>query len=595
MNQMKEGDEPAGHRVNIGLHYVAVTNSQPSTINYQPIDSDGDGIPDYVENWHGDGNYSLHTDSETDWRNPVTDGVTNDIYNTVYDDVDLSGDGLTGRAKRILGINPLSTENPLNLSPILQQSTLSGIVQIPLNIGTNVDTNSVIQLFVDGVEANATVYQTNGTWFAEWDTMTTTNMQHFVSLSLTFCADDAHTRRVCGGAQLVAVTNAITVEEIRRWFTDRLVIDAQVNVAASQYQIAVYDAQTQILLTNLTGNVSGGRITTSWNLQDGNGNRVVNGPLRCDFYLTSSQLSAQAQSLGMLANNAPSGYPSATVNYKFIHHITGQAFTIAYGYDYSSQSKIDALQDMILDAAVDNLNTLCDFYEDVYGGGYDYNLLPTGPGGNVPFVSAWQFLNNWDYSDQLYDALTGGASANFYWWGHCNVDNISPISHNPGGGTAPNVDASTLSSRLHNNVSAGVINNPFRLVILDACSGYSKLWADAFGIIYQVNGSSWTVADYDNFGIDRQAFVAWTVDTPAPNTVTGIQEWQQALDVLFAQWQLGKPLNYCMSAYTTTLLNEGFTQDGDYPFGTHLGTGDGIPDVKEYKISGCINLTTFDR
>ena len=54
--QTKEGDEPNGHMVNIGLHYVAANNYG------QPKDSDGDGIPDYVENCHGDGLYDLHAD-----------------------------------------------------------------------------------------------------------------------------------------------------------------------------------------------------------------------------------------------------------------------------------------------------------------------------------------------------------------------------------------------------------------------------------------------------------------------------------------------------------------------------------------------------
>src|SRR5208282_6259822 len=95
----------------------------------QPRDTDGDGIPDYVENWHGDGNYSLHTDTETDWQNPMTDGVTPDAYSPVYDDVDLDGDGLTGRAERFFGTNPLIPDNPLNLSTIPQGASLSGIVQ----------------------------------------------------------------------------------------------------------------------------------------------------------------------------------------------------------------------------------------------------------------------------------------------------------------------------------------------------------------------------------------------------------------------------------------------------------------------------------
>jgi hypothetical protein len=62
VDQRKEGEEIPGHMVNIGLHYIATTGPGSS----QPKDSDGDGIPDYVENWHGDGAYSLHTDTETD-------------------------------------------------------------------------------------------------------------------------------------------------------------------------------------------------------------------------------------------------------------------------------------------------------------------------------------------------------------------------------------------------------------------------------------------------------------------------------------------------------------------------------------------------
>jgi hypothetical protein len=64
------------------------------------VDSNGDGVPDYVEVEYG-----------TDPNNPMTVSNTPDAYNTVYDDVDLDGDGLTGRAERILGTNPLVQDN----------------------------------------------------------------------------------------------------------------------------------------------------------------------------------------------------------------------------------------------------------------------------------------------------------------------------------------------------------------------------------------------------------------------------------------------------------------------------------------------------
>lgn len=55
-NQVNETDSP----VDIGYHYVAVNNSG------QPVDDDGDGIPDYIEDANGNGVVDF---GETDWQN----------------------------------------------------------------------------------------------------------------------------------------------------------------------------------------------------------------------------------------------------------------------------------------------------------------------------------------------------------------------------------------------------------------------------------------------------------------------------------------------------------------------------------------------
>jgi hypothetical protein len=52
VDQLKEGQDTAKPKANIGLHYIATASS---TTNL-PMDTDNDGIPDYVENWHGDAN-----------------------------------------------------------------------------------------------------------------------------------------------------------------------------------------------------------------------------------------------------------------------------------------------------------------------------------------------------------------------------------------------------------------------------------------------------------------------------------------------------------------------------------------------------------
>jgi hypothetical protein len=54
-NQVKEG---FGH-LDIGIHYVAV-----DTLTGLPLDQDGDGLPDYLEDWNGNGQVDT---GETDW------------------------------------------------------------------------------------------------------------------------------------------------------------------------------------------------------------------------------------------------------------------------------------------------------------------------------------------------------------------------------------------------------------------------------------------------------------------------------------------------------------------------------------------------
>ncbi len=52
--------------MDIGYHYVAVTNVDGVWL---PIDTDGDEIPDYLEDRNGDG---LLDDGETDWSSYTT-------------------------------------------------------------------------------------------------------------------------------------------------------------------------------------------------------------------------------------------------------------------------------------------------------------------------------------------------------------------------------------------------------------------------------------------------------------------------------------------------------------------------------------------
>jgi hypothetical protein len=92
------------------MHYIATAG--PGSAG--PKDSDRDGIPDYVENASGTGTVGP---KETDWQAAYTASGVYDPTNSLYDDIDLSGDGFVGRVKKALGMQPFDTGNPLTLTP----------------------------------------------------------------------------------------------------------------------------------------------------------------------------------------------------------------------------------------------------------------------------------------------------------------------------------------------------------------------------------------------------------------------------------------------------------------------------------------------
>jgi hypothetical protein len=103
-DQTKDGAQ-AGNVI-IGRHYVATANSSST----QPKDSDGDGIPDSVEDQNGDGVVDA---SETDPTLAQTETGVPDATNPIYDDIDLDGDGMVGAVEKVLGRLPLVSDNPL--------------------------------------------------------------------------------------------------------------------------------------------------------------------------------------------------------------------------------------------------------------------------------------------------------------------------------------------------------------------------------------------------------------------------------------------------------------------------------------------------
>lgn len=558
VNQAKDSGQ-----VDIGLHYVATDSSTSAS----PLDTDSDGIPDYVEDANGNGQYDAG--AETDWNDPETVDGTSDPQNSIYDYVDLDGDGLTGKAERLLGTNPLIPDNPLNITSVEQLSTLSGVATIPLQIDPNFGGSPGFSLFVDGAEANATIQKANGTWVAQWDTTTIGNGLHFINVRYVYDdKTDGSPDSCVGGSLFVDVENLLTPNPITRDFTDLLTIDAAVNINADSYIVDIFDADTGAYLATLSGPISNGQIETSWDLTDGNGTRIANNGLRCDFYLyTSSQGLSANFSIGPIS-----------IIYRLFDHIFGrQNFAIAWGFaDYNTQSSSTAMNNNMLNSVVDNLNTLFDWYGD----GTDYNLLPGISGNaNVPYGSAFRWSNDSD-RQTLITALQN--SADFYWWGHGTEDDINP------GGDAVIIQASDLEAAFQQTPNHK--KHVFRLVILDSCHGYSVKMANAFGFTF-LNAPNVIIPpvpkiNYQNLQREPQAFVGWPCETPAPYTpnVSEINWLGHCQNLLFSQWQSGVIIQNCVQSYVNEL-------EKNPPFETQASKS----ELNQWKISGCYDLQTDDR
>ena len=246
-----QAKEDGAGNVTIGMHYIALETAGANA--GQPKDSDGDQIPDYVENWHGDGDYSAHTDTETSWLLPETVSGTPDARNPVYGDIDLDGDGLTGAAETVLGKEPLVMDNPFASAALSLQDTVSGTVSIPLNVDPSVDEGVSMEFMVDGEPAAAVVHKVDGNWVAEWDTMLLANGMHYMAIEVHIDGGGESTA-IPSPAKFLRVQNDICFPGALLMAGDALCVNAQTVHTNGTWTMDVYDDQNN-LVAALDGNV----------------------------------------------------------------------------------------------------------------------------------------------------------------------------------------------------------------------------------------------------------------------------------------------------------------------------------------------------
>ena len=529
LDQVKEGSEPAGHNVNIGVHYVAANNYG------LPMDSDGDGIPDYVEDANGNGLWDQGI--ETDWQHnystlgPDGTNYVADAYSPVYDDIDLDGDGLTGRAERILGKNPLVQDNPLVLAPVITGQE-PFVLTYSVSLGADLDTNQcMLDILDNGVPGTDVELSPQGgnTYQLQWCTTFGSYGTHLLQAEFSMPGASASrgdppgpVTRVFGPLRVENVTNIVQFDPASTSFGSQISIYGTLQVPVADYTISIYDT-TNNLVETITNHTDTGEIDETWDLTtDG-------GQLRNDQEFTAS---VQVSPIPPL--NPPP--PAVPLNFWRSGTVIGDQFEIAYGWDsqvynYYRKNMIGCVVDTVFNPSLDNAyqNTMlncftCDPFFMYYSGDGQTILL----------------------------SLNNILVQNFFFCGHGTFQSFGSVGtrNDPSLASVSTADLQTwLGNGYYNH--AFQRPHPFRLVIMDSCnSANTGILAQKFGFPYP---ATLTKQWYDRRGEEPQAFVGFKEEIWLPTGASFLPYVYHGdhLADMFGLWMSEVPLVQCVAAGAT--------------------------------------------
>ncbi len=526
LDQTKEGDETFGHSVNIGLHYVATNGNQPK-------DSDGDGIPDYAEDANGNG--AVDSDETSPSLAQTTPGVL-DSTNSVYDDIDLSGDGLVGRIKKALGMDPFDTTSPLTLTQVITGNEPGLITfHVPISYAT-VDYDSTNQIgtlnvLMDGSPLSVGYGpDTNGQCLVTWDATFSPPGLHilqaeFVLNQMLTAGPTPDPTVITAIGKLISTTNPNNVQfnPFYCLYSDSagaILYATTPTCPNADYSIELQTANGAHIKT-ITGGTTNGEISEYWDLTDDGGHAITNDSVKAIFTVALLDPSTNTETV-VLNRIADQNRP-----------IDGD-FTVAYTTDHSADDP--DVNYCIELTAVDQLIGPCNAtfcYDYPYNSTFNtWDALGTQQG-NPGHLATQADANN------LLTNLALVNTKNFYFFGHASSSTI---------GTSDDylLTARGLAIRLGNysftwGSSAGTnrTGQAYRLVFLDGCAtALDHDWAHAFGVYDRIKSK-----DLANLPNDAQAFVGWTGLKKTPGDKL---DMVNCYSVFWAAWQSGLPLDRCV-------------------------------------------------
>jgi hypothetical protein len=533
-DQTKDGSQ-SGNLI-IGRHYVAAVNSWTAL----PRDTDGDGVPDYVEDANGDGLWDEGL--ETRINAAYTDAGVHDSINVLYDDVDLDGDGLVGLVEKALGKNPLVPDNPLTLSQMFEDEP--GIYSFTLPISHDlIEGIGELNLNINGAAAtlDETVEGPGGNTVLYWNSTFDPPGQLYLQPQLYVGTSGSP---AVGPVLPFYSENVVQFYEAGSMFKQSVAyLDAVLPRPSATYTIVLYDPTTTPpthIRTIGPHSTFNGRIEQDWNVTFANGTPFTGSIVEATYNVTLHAYGGLPPAQGegtrlfIRQENALNETGRGKFNFTYMQVSPWSWMASEFSKDGTIWNGMLGVVDALMKPQVTYEVYTSDFNR------YNYPYWQDNPG----------YLNSRAMvTDQLLPTFE--TTRNFYCYAHGNPSWLIDPSNDVF------IKRSEVASRLGNRrrfLRALEIQNPYRFVFLDACDGAkTKRWAQAFGIVPRPRDPARSLSG-------PQAFVGWSTevsaylagpkryDDPALRPVYKevARKYTETLQFFYAQWMLGTPLADCI-------------------------------------------------
>ncbi len=544
--QTNQTKEAIGQTVDIGLHYIAATVGPNGCV---PMDTDGDGIPDYVEDANGNGIWDQGI--ETDWQNPTTYTDTNgnpqpDKYSFIYADIDLSGNGLVGRIKAALGMDPFDTSNPLVLTQIITgQEPDIATFEIPISYALVTNIGSVnLQMNGIAVKLDKSEAATNGNCMVVWNTTYDPPYQHYLQAQLKIYGSGSDMSIFTGVGPIYPFysRNVLQFFESGSMYDDNgAYLDAQLPCLQANYTIDIYDPSVTppVLVKTITNSTSNGMIQEDWDLTYQDGVTLFSGDTAdAVFHVTLLDPASGMDTKHLV--RVTNGMTEAGPNFDFTYFYTLTNSSMTAPFAQNGDVWCGMLNAVDVLTMPDNGYDVYQSYFNHYYCFDDCIFLPD-PG----YLTSMSVITN-----SLFPDMANGLTKQFYCSGHGTHGSMASDFYYDAHFLSEDID-----NLLHNNFDPPTVistPNPYRFVFLDGCAtAADEKWSHTFGI-YPFSQTS--LASRNKVG--PQAFVGWWrahegwITTPNVDIAVA---YTQTLSDFYYDWMNGATVAECIAGGSVNL------------------------------------------